>query len=120
VGNCWVDSLYVEKAMCSRVMGNDLIKKYQLDETESAHGGLNSLWKVYPGTHSLRKEEISVWILTKDHLPDYESKIMEQLFRIMKKDLQIMKELSSNDSYLKIHEVCSLISLTSLMTLSDN
>jgi hypothetical protein len=86
-------------------MGNDIIRKYQLDETESSRGGLNSLWKIYPGTNGLSKEQISVWILTKDHLPDYESKIMEQLFRIMKKDLQIMKELSSNNSYIKIHEV---------------
>jgi hypothetical protein len=88
-------------------MGNEIVKNYELPENETARAGFKSLWKIYPGQVIVdgQSKEVSVWILTKDSLPDYEPKIMEQLFRLMKKDLAIMKELKPYEGSLQVYEV---------------
>jgi hypothetical protein len=88
-------------------MGNEIVKNYQLPEHETARAGFGSFWKIYPGHGMIngQPKEVSVWILTKDSLPDYEPKIMDQLFRLMKKDLMIMKELKLYEGFLQVFEV---------------
>jgi len=83
-------------------MGNEITKKYDFPQVHNATAGHNQLWKIYPGVSKETKEEVSLWIMQKDDLSNSKRKpgpvndkaVLEQIFQIMRKDINVTKEIT--------------------------
>ena len=78
-------------------MGNTIAKKYDLPTQHSASAGLCKLFKIYHGTNKENQAEISVWNLSKDDLlkrvpPIKDKSVQEQLYAIIRKDINSIKD----------------------------
>ncbi len=78
-------------------MGNAVQKKYDIPTEHCASAGLCQLYKIYNGvTKEPPIKEISVWNIAKDAFAKRKPAItdkstLEQLYSILKKDIQSMK-----------------------------
>ena len=46
-------------------MGSDLFSNYTIEKTPFLQGGYMKLWKIYHGTHKVRKQEVCVFVFEK-------------------------------------------------------
>ena len=46
-------------------MGIDLFSNYTIEKTPFLQGGYMKLWKIYHGTHKIRKQEVCIFVFEK-------------------------------------------------------
>ena len=49
-------------------MGSDLFSNYTVEKTPFLQGGYMKLWKIFHGTHKVRKQEVCVFVFEKKSL----------------------------------------------------
>ena len=52
-------------------MGSDLFSNYTIEKTPFLQGGYMKLWKIYHGTHKIRKQEVCIFVFEKKLLEKY-------------------------------------------------
>ena len=52
-------------------MGSDLFSNYTIEKTPFLQGGYMKLWKIYHGTHRIRKQEVCIFVFEKKLLEKY-------------------------------------------------
>jgi len=52
-------------------MGGDLFSNYSVEKTPFCQGGYMRLWKIYHGTHKVRKQEVCVFVFEKKSLEKF-------------------------------------------------
>ena len=52
-------------------MGSDLFSNYAIEKTPFLQGGYMKLWKIYHGTHKVRKQEVCVFVFEKKTLEKF-------------------------------------------------
>ena len=52
-------------------MGSELFSNYTIEKTPFLQGGYMKLWKIYHGTHKVRKQEVCVFVFDKKSLEKY-------------------------------------------------
>ena len=93
-------------------MGNAIAKKFNADEAHSASAGHMQLWKIRNATTKDKNAKVSLWTFDKTELataktgPVTDKAVLEQIFQIMKKDMNALKEMKSSN-VLQLFEVCT-------------
>ena len=52
-------------------MGSDLFSNYSIEKTPFLQGGYMKLWKIYHGTHKVRKQEVCIFVFEKKGLEKF-------------------------------------------------
>jgi hypothetical protein len=97
-------------------MGNAITKKVDLGKEFEATAGFDQLWQIWSGRNKEDGSEVSIWTFDKVELgkrqqaPITDKSVQEQLYMIMKKDFQAMREIESAN-FIRVLEVSKIIAL---------
>ncbi|CAM9452680.1 unnamed protein product, partial [Ectocarpus sp. 12 AP-2014] len=76
-------------------MGNEIAKKYEMDEEPSASGGLACLWKIYKAMDKATGNPVSVFVFTKEDLKDVDKALREQVLVILRRELKVLEGMAA-------------------------
>ena len=65
-------------------MGSDLFSNYTIEKTPFLQGGYMKLWKIYHGTHKIRKQEVCIFVFEKKLLEKYPKQEQGQILLTLK------------------------------------
>ena len=65
-------------------MGSDLFSNYTIEKTPFLQGGYMKLWKIYHGTHKVRKQEVCVFVFDKKTLERYPKQEQNEILLTLK------------------------------------
>ena len=71
-------------------MGSDLFSNYSIEKTPFLQGGYLKLWKIYKGTHKVRKQEVCVFVFEKKTLEKYPKKEQNEILLTLKCEAQML------------------------------
>lgn len=85
-------------------MGNAIAKKYDASKDYTATTGHCKLFKCYSAKSKENLQDVSIWVFDKTELGKAkynaitDKSIQEQIYQIMKKDMNLLKEISSSQT----------------------
>ena len=65
-------------------MGSDLFSNYAIEKTPFLQGGYMKLWKIYHGTHKVRKQEVCIFVFEKKGLDKYPKSEQSEILLTLK------------------------------------
>ena len=65
-------------------MGSDLFSNYTIEKTPFLQGGYMKLWKIYHGTHKVRKQEVCIFVFEKKGLDKYPKSEQSEILLTLK------------------------------------
>ena len=65
-------------------MGSDFFSNYTIEKTPFLQGGYMKLWKIYHGTHKIRKQEVCIFVFEKKLLEKYPKQEQGQILLTLK------------------------------------
>ena len=71
-------------------MGSDLFSNYTIEKTPFLQGGYLRLWKIYHGTHKVRKQEVCVFVFEKKSLEKYPKQEQGEILLTLKCEAQML------------------------------
>ena len=71
-------------------MGSDLFSNYTIEKTPFLQGGYLKLWKIYHGTHKVRKQEVCVFVFEKKSLEKYPKQEQGEILLTLKCEAQML------------------------------
>ena len=71
-------------------MGSDLFSNYSIEKTPFLQGGYLRLWKIYHGTHKVRKQEVCVFVFEKKSLEKYPKQEQGEILLTLKCEAQML------------------------------
>ena len=71
-------------------MGSDLFSNYTIEKTPFLQGGYLKLWKIYHGTHKVRKQEVCVFVFEKKSLEKYPKQEQSEILLTLKCEAQML------------------------------
>ena len=71
-------------------MGSDLFSNYTIEKTPFLQGGYLRLWKIYHGTHKVRKQEVCVSVFEKKSLEKYPKQEQGEILLTLKCEAQML------------------------------
>ena len=71
-------------------MGSDLFSNYSIEKTPFLQGGYMKLWKIYHGTHKVRKQEVCVFVFEKKLLEKYPKQEHSEILLTLKLEAQML------------------------------
>ena len=71
-------------------MGSDLFSNYTVEKTPFLQGGYLKLWKIYHGTHKVRKQEVCVFVFEKKSLEKYPKQEQNEILLTLKCEAQML------------------------------
>ena len=71
-------------------MGSDLFSNYTIEKTPFLQGGYLKLWKIYHGTHKVRKQEVCVFVFEKKTLDKYPKQEQNEILLTLKCEAQML------------------------------
>ncbi|CAM9499839.1 unnamed protein product, partial [Phaeothamnion confervicola] len=86
-------------------MGNEIAKKYAMQEEVFATGGHACLWRIYSATNKETGEQVSVFVFRKEEqMRDLEKALREQVLQILRREIQTLK-LFKHPGVLRLVEI---------------
>ena len=71
-------------------MRSDLFSNYTIEKTPFLQGGYLRLWKIYHGTHKVRKQEVCVFVFEKKSLEKYPKQEQGEILLTLKCEAQML------------------------------
>lgn len=68
------------------LMGNALLRDYNVEKEPHLSGGFQNMWKIYKGTHKDRKQEVAIFVLDKKSLDKFSKDQKEEVLSVLKKE----------------------------------
>ena len=65
-------------------MGSDLFSNYTVEKTPFLQGGYMKLWKIYHGTHKVRKQEVCIFVFEKKSLDKFPKQEQSEILLTLK------------------------------------
>ena len=71
-------------------MGGDLFSNYSVEKTPFLQGGYMKLWKIYHGTHKVRKQEVCVFVFEKKLLEKFPKSEHNEILLTLKSEAHML------------------------------
>ena len=89
-------------------MGTNVQTRFDIPQEHIATAGHSQLWKIWPGKNKETGQFVSIWVFDKNEFKNdglYDDVMIEEIYQIMKNDLNVIKESQSCSNLISAVEV---------------